>query len=358
MKKKLMSLLAALLVVGALTGCGEGAEEAVDLNEMQIENYVTLGDYQNMTVAVDDASVDDEEWEQLLLAVYQSYVTAENGGVTDRPVEEGDTVIIDYVGKKDGVAFSGGTDSGADLTIGSGQFIEGFEEGLIGVMPGSTVDLDLTFPETFHNAEMAGQAVVFTVTVNYILPGLEEMQDSVVAAQNMEMASNVEELRQYVYDYLMASAEEQRLYSLQNGIMEQLTTGSTIAELPESFVEKYKELYRNSIEKVAADLNTTADVYANYYYGMGSEDFATLYGEVQARQELLLQAIANEQGLKVSDEELETLMSEYAAEAGYDSAEDLQAEIPREQLRNYFMSEKVMEYLIGITNTTSSGVAE
>ena len=91
---------------------------------------------------------------------------------------------------------------------------------------------------------------------------------------------------------------------------------------------------------------------------MNAEEFATLYGEVQARQEVLLQTIANKEGLTVDDEELETLMSEYAASVGYASVEEMLEEIPREQLRNYFMSEKVMDYLIGITKTTSSDVVE
>lgn len=84
-----------------------------------------------------------------------------------RAVEEGDTVAIDYVGKKDGVAFEGGTGS-YDLTIGSGAFIDGFEDGLIGHTIGETVDLNLTFPEDYGSEDLAGQDVVFTVTINGI----------------------------------------------------------------------------------------------------------------------------------------------------------------------------------------------
>ena len=89
--------------------------------------------------------------------------------ITDRAVEDGDLVTIDYVGKKDGEAFSGGSAEGYQLKIGSNTFIDGFEEGLIGVMPGDTVDLDLTFPESYsRNQDLAGQAVVFTVTLDKI----------------------------------------------------------------------------------------------------------------------------------------------------------------------------------------------
>ncbi|MBQ5852300.1 MAG: FKBP-type peptidyl-prolyl cis-trans isomerase, partial [Lachnospiraceae bacterium] len=88
--------------------------------------------------------------------------------VTDRAVENGDAVLIDYVGKKDDVAFEGGTAEGYTLNIGTGTFIPGFEEGLIGVMPGETVDLDLTFPADYPSADLAGAEVVFTVTVREI----------------------------------------------------------------------------------------------------------------------------------------------------------------------------------------------
>lgn len=353
------------MTIGVLTGCGGGGEAGDDpsgvkndtnrssfvLNEIKTDDYVTLGDYKNMTVSVQEVVVTDEEREQLLLAVYQSYGVQ----VTDRTVKDGDTVNIDYVGRKDGVAFEGGTDSDVELGIGSGTFIDGFESGLIGVMPGTTVDLNLSFPENFRNTELAGQPVVFTVTVNYILPDYEDMKDSVVAAQELEEAATVEELRQYVGDYL---AEQRRVYYLQNAIMGQLTSESTVADLPEAFVAEYKNYYKQEIERIAASYYMTADLYTSYYYnGMSSDDVAALYGEVQARQEMLLQTIANKEGLKISDEDMEPLMSEYAEEAGYASVEDLTAQISREQLRNFFMSEKVMEYLMEITHVNTVSAA-
>ena len=90
-----------------LTACGESKETNEDLKQMKVEKYVTLGDYSNLSVSVAPAEVDQDQWDELLLAVYQSNVTADNGGITDRAVATGDTVIIDYEGKKDGVAFEG-----------------------------------------------------------------------------------------------------------------------------------------------------------------------------------------------------------------------------------------------------------
>ena len=283
-------------------------------------------------------------------------VTAENGGILDRAVAEGDTVNIDYVGKRDGVAFSGGTASGSDLKIGSGSFIPGFEAGLVGAMPGETRDLNLSFPENYkNNPDLAGQAVVFTVTVNFIQPGMEDLKDSVVATFGLDDVSDLKELRQFVYDYLDRSVEQEYLYSVQDAIIEKLTKESTISDLPEYYVENYRQIYRDRVEKIALNMNTTPDMYTNYYFGMNSEDYAFLYGEVQARQELLLQAIANKEGWGIGDDELDGLINDYALENGFLSGEELEAEIPREQLRNFFMSERVMGNLVDTVMGASQG---
>lgn len=353
--KKRTGILAVFFAGCLLAGCGK--DTRTSLNMMKVENYVTLGDYKNLEISVEKHVVSDEECDQLLLAVYQSNVTKENGGVLDRPVKDGDIVNIDYVGKKDGVAFGGGTASGASLEIGSDSYIPGFESGLVGAKPGETRELNLTFPEGYkNNVELAGQAVVFSVTVNFIYPETEDMKDSVVAALAIDGVANVQELREYVYDYLSRNAEQQYLYAVQDAIIEQLTEESTIGELPEYYVEDYRQLYRDSIERIALSMNTTPDIYANYYLSMDSEDYAVLHGEVQARQELMLQAIANQEGWTVGDDELDGLINDYAFANGYLSAEELETEVSREQLRNYFMSERVMEHLVEMVTNLSQGV--
>lgn len=345
MKKKAAGMAACLLTVGMLSACGKSTETNEDLKQMKVEKYVTVGDYSNLSVSVAPAAVEEEEWDQLLLAVYWGGVDAENGGVTDRAVEMGDTVIIDYEGKKDGVPFEGGTAQDADLAIGSGSFIEGFEEGLVGVMPGETVDLELTFPEGYRNAEMAGQDVVFTVTVHYILPGADEMSDSVVAAMEIEEVGTVEDLRQYVYDYLMEEAETNYTYNVQDALINELMGRSEFKELPETFMASYQGLCRASLNNIAASYGVGTEDFVNYYYNMSSADYVEQFSEQQAKQEVLLQAIANKEGLTVGDDELQEKLEGYASDGGFASVEEMMGERSREEYRNYFMTEKVLEYL-------------
>lgn len=371
MKNRFWSLVPVLLTVIALVGCGAdengspnlneadmGKNESLDLNETDaekgaslnlnetdVEKYVTLGDYRSIA-----ASVAEDYMNALVLNTYNTYVTVENG-ITDRPVETGDTVDIDYEGKKDGVAFAGGTAAGASLTIGSGEFIAGFEDGLIGVMPGETVDLDLTFPEGYGNAELAGQAVVFTVTVNYIMPGLDEMEDSVVVNIGIEDVNTVEELWQYAYDILYSGTKNDYVVQLQNFIADELIAQSTFEELPEAYLEAGREALTENLEDIAASYSISAEEYTSYVYGISAEAFVNYYAEMGVKQDFVLQVIANKEGLTVSDEELQSRLEEYASNAGYASVDEFVGEISKEDYRNYFMSEKVFDFLIEQTQS-------
>ena len=367
MKNRLWSLVLVLLTVIALSGCGGDKNESpnpndadvgkneslnlnetdaekdasLNLNETDVEKYVTLGDYRNIAV-----SVAEDYLNALVLNTYNAYVTVENG-ITDRAVEIGDTVDIDYEGKKDGVAFAGGTAAGASLAIGSGEFIAGFEDGLIGVMPGETVDLDLTFPEGYGNAELAGQAVVFTVTVNFIRPGLDEMEDSVVADIGIEGVNTVEGLRQYAYDVLYSDNQNDYIVQLQNIIADELIAQSTFEELPEAYVEAGRQNIMANLEDIAVYYGISVDEYTSYAYGVSAETFINVYAEQGVKQDFVLQTIANREGLTVSDQELQSRLEEYASNAGYTSVEEFIGEISKEDYRNYFMREKVFEFLTG-----------
>ena len=173
MKKTISLLLSCALLCLILTGCGkekadtDSAKYDRILYKNGLEQYVKLGNYKE--IAID---TDSEEYQE----IYNSLIsedTADNDlysdtQITEGTVQNGDIANIDYEGKKDGVAFEGGTSAGYDLTIGSGTFIPGFEEGLIGKKIGSTVDLNVTFPENYQSEELAGQPVVFTVKINYV----------------------------------------------------------------------------------------------------------------------------------------------------------------------------------------------
>lgn len=343
MKKKIVSMIAALMAVGMLAGCGN-SDAAKDLKDMDVEKYVSLGEYKGLEVSVDPISVEESEVESLMMGAYSNYVTAENGGIVDRAVAVGDTANIDYVGTKDDVAFSGGTASGYNLTIGSGKFIDGFEDGLVGVMPGETVNLNLTFPENYGNADLAGQPVVFTVTVNFIVPA--DMQDAVVATMGIEGVDTVEGLRQYAYDYLYSSAEYNYNTSVENAVLGAFMDSCTFEEIPKDIIDKYAEMAKNGIAQQAQSYSMDTETFVSTFYGMTYDEFLEEYSREASKQDIALQAVANKENLNMTDEELNTALQEYATGAGYDTVEEFIGEESIESYRDYLMCEKVLDFLV------------
>jgi len=162
MKKIITLALSIVLILTLMAGCGEDTRL---LYNVDLKDYIKVGTYKGIEI-----DTNSKEYKE----TYNSLISSDVSGadVTEElkkgTVQKGDVANIDYVGKKDGVAFEGGTAEGYDLEIGSNSFIEGFEDGLIGVEIGATVDLNLKFPENYGKDDLNGAAVVFTVTVNSV----------------------------------------------------------------------------------------------------------------------------------------------------------------------------------------------
>ena len=327
------------------TGTEAGTEEygpEAYLSGINVADYVTLGEYKGVEVSVDAPVVTDEYLDSYIDYVLQSnMVTTE---ITDRPVEEGDIVNIDYEGKIDGVAFDGGTAQGYDLTIGSGTFIDGFEDGLIGAETGETVDVNVTFPENYQGEEVAGKDAVFTVTVNSIsVETLPELTDEFV--QGLDVGVNtVEEYRQYAYDLLMEEEQATHDSNAEIAVLEAVMAGSQIQDPPEDMTNRY---YNRIIDNMT---------YYASLYGYDLETFLSMQGTsedairesaAQAGQEIIvMQAIADAEGLSVTDEELDAEIETNAGSLGYDDVEEYRASLDVEGYREYMMSEKVLNFLL------------
>lgn len=362
MKKKTLGFLAAVLSVCMLAGCGakdtgdSTGTESTALKDMDVDKYVTLGEYKGLEVSVDTVEVDEDEWNTLVNNVYYGNITAENGGITDRAVETGDTVNIDYEGKKDGVAFDGGTSQGYDLTIGSGSFIAGFEDGLIGVMPGETVDLDLSFPDPYpNNPDLAGQPVVFTVTVNFIEPEQDGVfSDEIISNFGIDGVTNEEELRQYAYDYLNENAQQNYESNVDQAVMDAFMANNTFTSVPEALIQKYSDAAESSITSMASAYGVDGDTFTQYYYGQDLASFLATYSEEAAKQDIALQAVANRENLNISDEELDQILLDRATAAGYDTIEEYIGETSKEDYREYFLYDKVTDYLVENAKITNN----
>ena len=364
MKKKFVMALLTGLVVFQLAGCGNTATEGnktevsseneteevqISLSEINVDEYVTLGEYKGLEVEATLIEITDAEIETVIEEYRQG--NAQLQEVTDRNmVQEGDIANIDYVGKKDGVAFDGGSDTGYDLTIGSGSFIAGFEEGLIGVEVGETVDLNLTFPENYHEDSLAGAEVVFTVTVNSISKmEAPEVTDEYVQSLEVEGVTTVEGWRQYIKDALETTARDEYKYEVQLQLLEKIMENATVKEAPEALQMKYKNVTNSQMEYQAAYYGIDLESFIEMAYGLDMETYdatITAAAAESAKLALICKKIGDIEGLDITDEELEASIEANYLSWGYASVEECKANMDEESYRDDLLIDEVLELLM------------
>ncbi len=343
MKKRWIGVFALTMSAVLLCGCGgkKNGSGGNSSGEFQASDYVTLGEYKGLEIDVMPAETyDDEEIDIQTKQFYFNYVD-EQEGITDRPVELLDMTNIDYEGKKDGVPFEGGTAKGALLLIGSGQFIAGFEDGLVGVMPGETVDLNLKFPEGYDDGELSGKEVVFTVTVNFI----PEMKDAKVETLGIPDVKTVEQLRKYVKDSLDSRAQSEYLSAAGDAVLVRLTEVCTFAELPEELLRENREAYASWLDQMAANYGMDAESYVKMY-NLDYESALDGYAEQYTKEILIVRAIADKEGMNISDEDLDARLESFAKTSGITVDELLVNGLTREEYRESFLYEDVLNYLV------------
>lgn len=353
MKKKLITAMLPVLMVLTAAGCGKkDTSDLVYLKDFDAANYVELGDYKNVEISVEKPTVTDDEVERSIQYLLQSRST--KMPVTDRAAELGDVANIDYEGKLDGAAFEGGTAAGYDLILGRGSFIPGFEDGVVGMEIGETKDLEISFPDPYkNNPDLSGKPVVFTVTLNSLsIQEPAELNDEFVAGLGLEECSNVEEFRQYLHDDLMERKTLQYEDDKANAIVGELESNTTYKTAPDGMVDRMKDTLLANVSVYAQAYGSDVGAYVSNIYGGTAEEYEeTLRAQagLMAQRYIMLAAIAQKEGIFVSDEELEEQLKEEAENSGYKSVEDFKAEIDTEAYREYLLVEKMMDYLAEMT---------
>ncbi len=379
MKKKLITALLAVSMVMSLCACNaektnnegaaatettaeattEAATETVveapvevSTKDFDPDQYVTLGDFESVEVTVDVYNYTEEDIEAQMqedLEYYVEYADLYDYTATDKEVvEEGDLVNINYSGKKDGVAFDGGTADGQHLEIGSGMFIPGFEDGLIGHKVGEDVALDLTFPENYGNAELAGAAVVFDVKINSIdEKKMPEFTDEFIAKLDIGV-STMADFRKDVEQYLVESCEETNKTEKENVIWEAVYELCEVKDAPQELVDSIFNNVMANTELYAGYYGVTVDEFVQNYMGMTTEEYQADCQESAletAKERLVIAAIAKKANITLSDSDLQKQAEQDYEENGYESAQQLLDEVGMGQFYDYTLSEKVYEYL-------------
>lgn len=348
MKKKLLSVAMCLCMATAVvTGCSDKdkkenteskTEETIDAKDDNVEALHKIlmtrtGDYAVKSASVDDyskleieAEAQEEITEETVLAEMDSLLEY-YPFVFSGEVVSGETVNIDYEGSVDGEVFDGGTAEGANLTIGSGQFIPGFEEQLIGMTVGDTRTIDVTFPDSYtNNEDLAGKAAQFKVTLNYreLTEGKAEMSEQWIQAYLDNSGAvltdaSVEGFKTYMKETLEQSAADTRENNVKNAMLEKLIDIVTVKDVS----DEQKEFYKNLIEKnVTSNIESNYDMTMEEYMeqtGMTQEEYDEQIESIsdsRMKYEYALIIIGEKEGLAPTEEEYTALLEEYA---GYNS---------------------------------------
>ena len=262
---------------------------------------VTLGQYKGLEVEKPEVTVSDAQVQAELDRMAQNVASTEN---VERPAEMGDTANIDFEGFDNGVPFEGGKGDNFDLKLGSGQFVPGFEEQIVGMNAGEEKDIDITFPEDYHK-DLAGKSVVFHVKLNKLtvtnVPALDDE-----FAKDVSEFDTLEELKADVRAKALEQAQKQADSAFEQNAVEKAAENTTV-DMPKALVEKELD---TQMERFAYQLQMSGYSMDQYAKMMGG-DVNTMRNafrpaaEKQAKISVTLEKIVEDEGLAVTDEEIE-----------------------------------------------------
>lgn len=330
--------------VGATTGTAGYNYMGSDLSP-----YIAVGNYRGLTVETRSAEMTEEEYEEQLALLLDSFAQYEQ--ITDRTVEEGDTVVADYAGSVDGVAFDGGTAVGAEVTVEPNSgYIEGFAEAFVGRTPGEEFSFDVTFPKVYGNLDLAGKEATFVCTVQYIR-GTERITpalDDAFVSANFGYGS-VEEFetvfREAVEQQKRDTVENERYTALWSQVMD----NATVLAYPEGEVDRIFNQYSNVYRAYAEANNLEYTDFLENYLGIGEEEIR-LMAENYVKESLVMYQIAKELGVVVTEEELNAEAARIAAQYDVEAEELLSAEGQKNEIMISAMLNEVLKGIAAEAN--------
>ncbi len=348
MKKRSLALLLCMMMAVTAAACGNGEKKnAVDGTEnvesdgteetegqktasseytgarssefdLAYEDYVTLPDYSKIEVSISgDYEVEDSDVDDYITQMFEYYGPYYEADESKTVIEEGDIVDVDYVGKKDGVAFDGGSaenqiiDVSNNCSVKGSSYIEGFTDGLLGASVGDVVDCKVTFPEEYQSEELAGQEVVFTFTVNAIEKEItQDQMDDAFVEKNFG-AESVSAMEEEVLSYLKDSAEYNKSNDTYTAIQDWLRENSKV-EVPEDYLAaRVSEYEYNFVQQNCSD-GTSLEDYLSQTYGYTYDQAIELwtdYMKENVELEFILIAISQKEGLTLDEEEYAAYVS-------------------------------------------------
>lgn len=385
MKKKIVSIFLCMAMAVSMTACGgnkdagetaetasaassavsassAAAEEEDDYDygitllegeDYNVDDCITLGDYKGMELTKTVEPVTDAD---VTLKIMQ--LTGDSGEELTDPdaeVQMGDTAVIDYTGKKDGVAFEGGTSTEPyNLQIGSGSFIPGFEEGVVGMKAGETKDIELTFPENYQASDLAGAEVVFTVELHSIKRLV--ITDEWVKENAGTDYKNAEDYIASNRKVLEDQKEEEAQNKLYSEVWQKVMDEAEFKAVPEKVVKDAEKEFKDGVEKQADAYGYTMD---DFFAAVGVtkeqylEQMHTT-GLQKGNEKVLLEALSKAEGLDQNSQEYKDALDEMVAEVGAGSADELIQAYGQSTIDDMLLSTVLVERIISYAKVTET----
>lgn len=330
-------------MIGTLVGCknGEIANEDEKIENEGIANdKIRIKQYKGLEVTETTLEVTDEDVQMSIDSTLSTLSTKTD--ITDRPAQEGDLVVIDYEGKLDGVAFDGGTAKQQSVEISeSSGYVPGFAEGIVGHSIGETFDVDVTFPENYHE-NLAGKAVVFTMTLHSIqevhVPELTEE----LLPQLSKTAKTIKEYKEEVRADLEKSNKESIESYKEQQVWSKLIENCVVDKYPDGQVEEFVANVETQLSEAAKSSNMTAAELFKSYYGITPEE----YVKNSVKLEYAIELIADKEKITLTEKEYQDGLKEQAAQNGYDDVDEFEKTYGHDTIELLLLQPKVGKFLV------------
>lgn len=328
LRKGLTAVLTVSLCAISLTGCGKAYD--YDLSE-----YLTLGQYKGVELTTDEI---DSSMQSSIDSLISQHT--ETNDITDRAAQSGDTVNIDYTGYIDGEIFEGGSATGSDITLGSGGYIDGFEDGIIGMQIDETKTVDCTFPDEYtNNPDLAGKSAQFEITLNTITENVApEYNDEFIASLESEDYTTVAE-----YETLLRESTVRSL------VWNKVVSACTVKAYPKDELKTYYDNMVSYYEKYANQYGVTLSTYITSYAGTDVDTFLTEVTTVAQQyvlSDMVVYAVSRAEDITVTDEQYDEYAAKYAASYSYDTVKAYEKAYGKSEVMRNVLTEVVQDYLV------------
>ncbi|WP_203333149.1 trigger factor [Planococcus beigongshangi] len=330
----------------------EKGQPLVFTAKVTVKPEVQLGEYKGLEVTKPATEVTDEEIEGKLKENQERF--AELAVKEDEAIVEGDTAVIDFEGFVDGEAFEGGAGTDYSLEIGSNSFIPGFEEQLVGVKAGEEKDVEVTFPEEYHAAELAGKAATFKVKVNEVkAKELPELNDDFAKEIDAEV-SGLDELRTKMKEAAAADKAANADAVLRDELVQKAAENATI-DIPQAMIDSEMDRMMQDFEQRLTQQGMNLEL----YFQFSGQDEAALReqmkgdAETRVRVSLTLEAIAAAENMEVTSEDIDKELEKMAGQFNMDIEQIKAALGGTEMLENDIRMQNTVEFLVENANITT-----